>query len=409
MLYFIFMKKITNTILLFLFCLPLFAQQIGGQWEGTLVQDGKEEAFYYLLQLEQDGDAFSGESFSRTPDGQHSARFVVTGFWDGKQLILQEIQQLEPENPRWCMKYATLQLGTKDGIPTLEGGWEAKGCTPGKLLLKQKVDLVEELVEREVPFTMEGKWTGQLAQSDRNYGFYFELSLDDATNGGSYIVSEDNGGSANHSLSWSLSNEGAEQIVRFQESEVVVRTDDKWKWCIKSASLRLRRDVHKYIMEGSWNGFIEGYTLETGPCASGNIYLEKPILTETFQKQSVQAAKPYEDENKRKVKVGQVIEVKNEQLRIRVWDNGTVDGDYVTLFLNGQRILNNYRVSKSKRAIPVKLNQDDNFLILHAEDLGDISPNTVAVSIDDGVREQQIILSSNLRESGAILIKKIQF
>lgn len=397
------------TIVFSVVTLCSYGQQLAGEWEGTLSQEGKSETFYYLLQLDQDGDAVSGNSFSRTPDEQHSARFVVTGYWDGAQLILQEIHQTEPETPRWCMKYATLQLGSDNGVPTLEGGWEAKGCTPGKLMLKQRVTVTEELVEREVPFTIEGKWTGHLAQSDRDYGFYFELMLEQAENGESYIVSEGNGGSAHHALNWSMTSSEDEQELHFEESKVVIRTDDKWKWCIKSGTLKVRQEAHKYVLEGEWSGYIEGFTPESGPCASGSIYLEKPILTETFKKQSVAAAKPYEDENKRKVKVGQVIEVKNEQLRIRVWDNGTVDGDFVTLFLNGERILHNYRVNKVKRGILVKLNQNDNFLILHAEDLGDISPNTVAVSIDDGEREQRIILSSNLRESGAILIKKIQF
>lgn len=48
-------------------------------------------------------------------------------------------------------------------------------------------------------------------------------------------------------------------------------------------------------------------------------------------------------------------------------------------------------------------------MVLHADDLGDISPNTVAVSIDDGQREQVIIVSSNLAESGALMIRKIEF
>lgn len=403
-----------RTICLYFFSvlsLSSYSQQLSGEWEGILSQNGKEGDFYYLLKMEQDGDAVSGTSFSQTPDKKSSARFLVTGFWDGKQLILQEIQQVEPDQPSWCMKYATLTLSEdENGIPSLQGDWEAKGCTPGKLKLTQKVNILEELVEKEVPFTIDGKWTGKLEQSDRDYGFYFELMLDQAQTGQSYIVSEDNGGSANHQLDWTFNRGGKEeQKLRFTETAVVVRTDEKWKWCIKSATLNLRREDHKYVLEGEWGGFIEGYSLETGPCASGRIFLEKPILTETFRKATVEAAQPYEDENKRKVKVGQVIEVKNEQLRIRVWDNGIVDGDIVTLFLNGQRILNNHRVTKVKRSIPVTLNRDNNFLILHAEDLGDISPNTVAVSIDDGLREQQIILSSNLRESGAILIKKIQF
>ena len=47
----------------------------------------------------------------------------------------------------------------------------------------------------------------------------------------------------------------------------------------------------------------------------------------------------------------------------------------------------------------------ENLLILHAENLGDLPPNTIAVSLDDGSSEQLIIMNANLEESGAILIQ----
>ena len=102
------------------------------------------------------------------------------------------------------------------------------------------------------------------------------------------------------------------------------------------------------------------------------------------------------------------LEVQGSRLNIHVWDNGTVDGDRVTLFLNGERLLYNHYVNKHKMAIPVTLKQDNNFLILHAEDIGSITPNTVAVSVDDGVKEQTIILSSNLDFSGAVMIRRLK-
>ena len=60
-----------------------------------------------------------------------------------------------------------------------------------------------------------------------------------------------------------------------------------------------------------------------------------------------------------------------------------------------------------QRTFPIQLREESNFLIMHANDLGDIAPNTVALSIDDGVKEQRLIVSSNLAESGAVLIKEI--
>ena len=382
------------------------AQNLSGQWEGTLSQDGKETHFFYHLNIEQDGNGVSGNSWSRTTDSSSTAYFTISGLWDGEQLIMQEVEQTEPESPRWCLKYATLKFSDDGNTAKLEGRWKANGCTPGILSLQKKTIGGATFTEEEIPFVMNGKWTGHLSQSDREYGFFFELMLNENKEGRSYIVSEDNGGSAFHHVNWSLLGVGEYQYLQFSESEVVERTDDKWKWCIKSGEWQLRREAHQYILEGKWDGYIEGFDRSTGSCASGTVYLEKPILTQKIKQETAKEVAPYQLSSNRKVKVARVIEVKKETIRIRVWDNGTVDGDIVTIFLNGEQLLENFRVSKRKWSQPVQLSQENNFLILHAEDLGDISPNTVAVSIDDGIEEHIVILSSNLRESGAILIKQ---
>jgi hypothetical protein len=383
----------------------LSGQSLSGMWEGALSQEGKAADFVYRLEIRQDGAAVSGASYSASPDGKAYARFTVTGIVQDNQIIIQEIEQFEPAEPRWCLKYMTLQLTENGADRSLAGAWKASGCTPGKISLKFVGGPGPTIVEKELPFEFAGQWTGHLSQSDRDYGFYFEMNLEERPNGTSYIVSEENGGAATHILNWSLDK--PLQRIAFTESEIREKTNPRWRWCIKTGTLDFRREQHRYVLEGKWSGHIEGYTQQTGPCASGKIYLEKPILTQTEQIPGKEFPS-YEGPNQRKVKVARVLEVKNKNIRIRVWDNGVVDGDVLTLFLNGEQILRNYRVSKTKRSIPVQLKEENNILILHADDLGDIPPNTVAVSVDDGESEQVIILSSNLKESGAVLIKQFR-
>jgi hypothetical protein len=100
--------------------------------------------------------------------------------------------------------------------------------------------------------------------------------------------------------------------------------------------------------------------------------------------------------------------VNSPELTISVWDNGTEDGDVITLFFNGHQLAKQHRISKNKSNYRVKLSGNENFLILQADDLGSIKPNTVAVSINDGQREQIIVMSADLEENGAVLIRKIQ-
>lgn len=402
--YFSVMKQLPLFCCVLLVSIAAFSQDFSGSWEGYILQAGMTDTFYYQINIKQSGESISGSSASSTMDGQHSARFQLSGYWDGEQLLLQELKQLEPEAPKWCVKYAQLRLEEKGEEQILTGAWKATGCRPGQMYLSRAYTVKQDTLVREIPPEIPGKWTGTLSQSDREYGFYYELELDEDNRGASYIVSEGNGGEATHSLRWE--REGSE--VQFFENRVVKKSEGDWKWCIKSGRLTYRREGSRLVLEGSWEGYLEGHTMETGACASGRLYLEKPVLSETVVSSKKTIEQPYEAENQRKVKIARVLEVSNPNIKIKVWDNGTVDGDYVTLFLNGERILNNYRVSKRKVGIPVSLNQEANFLILHAEDLGDISPNTVAVAVDDGEKEQIIILSSNLKESGAVMIRQFK-
>lgn len=400
------MRKLLTAFILLGTLVSLHAQALDGRWEGYLVQTGKTDTFYYQADLQQDGASFSGRSLSKTQDGANEAQFELTGYWDGEKLILQELRQISPSAPQWCIKYATLYQATDNGIPVLSGPWKADGCSPGHLFLRRPTTTVRDTVQKTAAPTVTGKWTGTLSQSDREHGFFFELALEAGKSGTSYIVSEGNGGGAHMQLDWAFDESQAQ--FSFQESSVIQKDDPAWPWCIKSGDLQYRQEDSRLVLEGWWEGYIEGYDMESGACASGALYLEKPLLTEEVVKTREAIAQPYESANRRTIKVQRVLEVSSPNIRIKIWDNGTVDGDVATLYLNGERILHNYRVSKRRIGIPVTLQQKDNFLVLHAEDLGAIRPNTVAVSVDDGKRDQVIVVSSNLEESGAVMIRKFQ-
>jgi hypothetical protein len=106
----------------------------------------------------------------------------------------------------------------------------------------------------------------------------------------------------------------------------------------------------------------------------------------------------------RTVSVTKKITVKNSEVVIKVWDHQMIDGDIISLNLNGKWILQKYTLEKEHKEIHVKLQAGTNYLVLHAHNLGIYSPNTAAVSIFDGKKEQTIVLESTLNASGTIQI-----
>ncbi len=406
-----------------LFCSQfLFAQNWAGTWIGEVTQDGQPEKFIYTIELEQAGPKLFGTSTSGNAAGGNNAKFEIGGVWDGKTVTLQEVKQLEPPDAKWCLKHIRLTPGADDITNTLQGTWEAHGCTPGTVSLqRQPADFQPTASGNPIsnlrqPTAIHGKFTGTLSQTDRDYGFYFEIQLHEDGTGTSRIISDEAGGNALHQLKWTFDEARSE--VYLTEKKVLEKSVADWPWCIKKATLFYQKDRNRLSLTGNWEGFIEGYDSQSGPCAPGKLYLERPIFydEETVSVQSPvtnedtppvpQGVLSYQQQEKREVAVDRVLEVKNKTVRIRVWDKGIVDGDILTLFVNGKMILENYRVTRRKHETIVKLDKPTNYLILHAINLGSISPNTVAVSVDDGIKEQVVIMSSNLDKSGAIMIRQ---
>jgi hypothetical protein len=105
--------------------------------------------------------------------------------------------------------------------------------------------------------------------------------------------------------------------------------------------------------------------------------------------------------NGRPVDVQGTLYVNNKNVTFYVWDSGSIDGDIISLIVNGKELVSYYTLTGSKKAVYATLNKGYNYVLLYAHNEGNVSPNTAALSIDDGSGEQQIILSANLSTNAA--------
>jgi len=106
----------------------------------------------------------------------------------------------------------------------------------------------------------------------------------------------------------------------------------------------------------------------------------------------------------RDVELQSTVTVSEPEFDIEIYDRSVVDGDSISLNLNGEWVLQEYMVVKTKLKIHVKINQlaTNNYLILYAHNLGEISPNTAAVQMVIGGKEYRLTLTSDLQKSGAL-------
>jgi len=110
----------------------------------------------------------------------------------------------------------------------------------------------------------------------------------------------------------------------------------------------------------------------------------------------------------RKNETMQDIYFKNDSLILSLYDNGIVDGDTVSVFMNGENIISKQKLKESaiKKTIYVPANSDSLQLVLFAENLGTIPPNTGLLTVRDGDDVYQVRFSADLQKNASIILRR---
>ncbi|MBX3239626.1 MAG: hypothetical protein KIT80_20250 [Chitinophagaceae bacterium] len=134
------------------------------------------------------------------------------------------------------------------------------------------------------------------------------------------------------------------------------------------------------------------------------------IKTDTARKKLPDIVAPsMQPYGKRDKKVLKTIEVPNyEEFRVDFYDNGEIDGDTITVYFNNKMILSRQRLTDKPLTIKVKLdpNLEDNELIMYADNLGAIPPNTALMVATIGGKRHEVYISSTEKTSGTIRFRK---
>ena len=96
-----------------------------------------------------------------------------------------------------------------------------------------------------------------------------------------------------------------------------------------------------------------------------------------------------------------------DTIDIQVWDNNAIDGDSISLKLNDDWILTNQGLKKEKLSIRIPLPGKENQLLLLAENLGKIPPNTAAITFTDKSGTKTFYMQSDFKKSEVLKIIKL--
>ena len=112
---------------------------------------------------------------------------------------------------------------------------------------------------------------------------------------------------------------------------------------------------------------------------------------------------------KRKIETIRTVNFKSDSLVLTLYDNGVVDGDTVSVLLNGKNIMPHQGLSTKaiNKTIYITPDLGDSLqLIMYAENLGSIPPNTGLLIIHDGEEIYQIRFAGDLQKNSAIILRR---
>lgn len=175
-------------------------------------------------------------------------------------------------------------------------------------------------------------------------------------------------------------------------------------FCLLTGTLDFVENKDGIFLQGKYIGFIRG---TRKPCGNGAIKLkkvedehpkviEKPIV--------VAPTKIIPDtlfSNQMSKKTIQFESAKKE-IQFEIWDDVNVDGDVVSVYLNGKKVLENYTISKDKKILKLNLANDANYIKVVSINEGKAPPTTARIRISDGKNTKEII--SHILKKEAVYI-----
>ena len=109
----------------------------------------------------------------------------------------------------------------------------------------------------------------------------------------------------------------------------------------------------------------------------------------------------------RKNSVFSRIPVSVKDITLDIFDNGSVDGDSITVYYNNKLLVSNKGLSA--KPITIKLVLDEKALqheiILFANNLGSIPPNTATIVVKAGAKRYELHSSASLTENAVLVLE----
>lgn len=198
-------------------------------------------------------------------------------------------------------------------------------------------------------------------------------------------------------------NRDSNQIVIKEIGIVTFKIKEDCVPCIKTYILKYHRGGGNVVTEEQLRGT---WATPTGKAMDGKTICEPGTIVLTrFEKSTFKPELRLPPSlTKRKAELVKEIKVDTGSIKIDFYDNGQIDGDTISVYVNNMpvvsnRMLKTQPISLTVRIDPLRPLQE---VIMVGENLGSIPPNTALMIITAGTKRYQLYLTSDEQKNAMV-------
>ena len=101
-----------------------------------------------------------------------------------------------------------------------------------------------------------------------------------------------------------------------------------------------------------------------------------------------------------------VIETEAGSIKVELFDNAEIDGDTVSIYHNNKLIVSKALLSQKPVTVNININnnQPHHELVMVAENLGSIPPNTALMIVSAGAKRHEVFISSTKQKNAKVVL-----
>lgn len=137
----------------------------------------------------------------------------------------------------------------------------------------------------------------------------------------------------------------------------------------------------------------------------------KKILTKPVVKPSVKPVIPPPAVIKnRSNELVKVFTVNEEEVTVKLFDNGEIDGDSISVYLDNNLVLSNKMLTAAPLTVKIKMDEEnsEHELTMVAENLGRIPPNTSLMIVEAGDKRFEVRITSTEQKNAVVRFKYVK-